>query len=488
MLGDMLSVLLALGLGFLTLFTVAQAVFLLAAVFLRGRLARPAMTFDRLNWPQVAVQLPLYNERFVAVRLMQAAAALDYPRDRLTVQVLDDSTDDTAQLVAEQVRLLRRGGLNIQHVRRPTRTGYKAGALQHGLTLLADVPFVAIFDADFVPEPDFLRRMLPHLLRDSRVGFVQARWGHLNATENWLTRAQALGIDAHFWIEQAARQALGLLLTFNGSGGIWRTACIHEAGGWQHDTLTEDFDLSYRAQLKGWRGALAVDVVVPAEVPPGIEAYKAQQARWASGSDQTLFKLGTPLLRARVSPLHKLFGLLHMLQFLPPVTMLALLLLAPALIVTQAYADLPMGIISVLAVVPPLMHLITQRALHPRDWLLRCAAYPALMLLGLGMQWNNSAAFVRAVRSWRAGTPLEFRRTPKQAGQDTPYALRPTDQNAVELALALYAGLTALLAWHYAPSLVLWFALNAAGLLTTATWGWLEARRVTLPQRQAQGL
>jgi len=237
------------------------------------------------EWPFVTVQLPIYNEMHIVTRLVETTAALDYPRDRLEIQVLDDSDDGTHKIAAWAVDAARLRGVDIVHITRAERLGFKAGALSEGLSI-ARGEFVAVFDADFVAPPDFLKRVVPQF-HDPSVGCVQARWGHLNRDYSALTQVQALGIDGHFIVEQTARSRAGLFLNFNGTAGVWRRAAIDDAGGWQGDTLTEDLDLSYRAQLKGWRFAYLPDVVVPAEIPAQISAFKRQQARWAQGSIQT---------------------------------------------------------------------------------------------------------------------------------------------------------------------------------------------------------
>src|SRR5262249_40104026 len=217
--------------------------------------------------PTVTVQLPLFNERYVARRIIEAVANLDYPWDRLHIQVLDDSTDDTTELIQGRIAQLQAEGLHIDLIHRKNRVGFKAGALANGLKHTSS-EFIAIFDADFMPKPDFLLRTVPYFSEDECIGVVQARWGHLNDEDNLLTRSQALAIDSHFAVEQFARSAGKLIFSFNGSCGLWRRRCIEDSGGWQSDTLTEDFDLSYRAQIKGWRFVFVRDVVVPGEVPP----------------------------------------------------------------------------------------------------------------------------------------------------------------------------------------------------------------------------
>ncbi len=264
---------------------------------MRGRFrGRAKRTLER--WPSVTVQLPLYNERYVAERAIRALAALEYPQGLLEIQVLDDSSDDTSSLVAQVVRELRGRGIQIRHVRRRVRTGYKAGALADGLAE-ASGDLVAIFDADFVPNPDFLQRVVGEFQQPD-VGLVQARWSHINEKHSLLTRTQALQLDAHFTLEHGVRAAKGFFFNFNGTAGVWRKQAIHDAGGWQADTLTEDLDLSYRAQLCGWRFVYRDDVAVPAELPVEIAGYRQQQQRWAQGGAQSARKLLPTILRAPI--------------------------------------------------------------------------------------------------------------------------------------------------------------------------------------------
>jgi cellulose synthase/poly-beta-1,6-N-acetylglucosamine synthase-like glycosyltransferase len=274
--------------------------------------------------PAVTIQLPLYNERYVATRLLEAVGALDYPRDRLEIQVLDDSTDDTTEIVASIADRLRAHGLDVVHLHRRVRTGFKAGALAEGL-IAARGEFVAIFDADFVPPPGFLKATLPCFQPD--VAVVQARWGHLNRSFSALTVAQSLGIDGHFAVEQSARARAGLFLNFNGTGGIWRRAAILDAGGWAHDTLTEDLDLSYRAQLRGWRIVYRPDIVCPAELPVLVTGFKSQQRRWAKGSIQTAIKLLPAVMAAPRSPWVKYQAFVHLTYYMIHPLMLASVLL-----------------------------------------------------------------------------------------------------------------------------------------------------------------
>src|SRR5262245_34069813 len=245
--------------------------------------APPLPASDQL--PRVTIQLPIFNEMYVADRLIDAVCEMDYPRDRLEIQVLDDSTDETTGIAELAVRRHAARGFNISYLHRVDRTGYKAGALEAGLKE-ASGEFVAIFDSDFIPPADFLTRTLPHFSTDPKIGMVQARWGHINQDYSLLTKIQSILLDAHFVLEHGGRNRAGCFFNFNGTAGIWRRAAIESAGGWQHDTLTEDLDLSYRAQLAGWRFVFLPDVVSPAEVPVEMNSFKSQQHRWAKGSIQ----------------------------------------------------------------------------------------------------------------------------------------------------------------------------------------------------------
>ena len=251
------------------------------------------------GWPRVTIQLPVYNERYVVERLIETVCRLDYPRHLLEVQVLDDSIDDTAQIAQKAVNNKRAAGFDIVYIHRKDRIGYKAGALAQGLDV-ATGELIAIFDADFVPESGFLLETVP-FFSDPKVGMLQTRWGHLNSDYSMLTRAQSIGIDGHFSVEQASRAWGGLFMNFNGTAGIWRKKAIEDAGGWQTDTLTEDLDLSYRAQLKGWKLNFAPGIVCPAEVPVTISAFKSQQHRWAKGSIQTAKKNLGKLFKSNIS-------------------------------------------------------------------------------------------------------------------------------------------------------------------------------------------
>ena len=376
----------------------------------------PLRRYDDDALPVVTVQLPLFNERTVAVRLLDAVARFDYPRDRLEVQVLDDSTDETAQLVAEHVARLAATGLDIQHVRRTDRRGYKAGALEAGLQT-ARGEFVAIFDADFVPEPGFLRATIHHFTEPS-VGLVQARWAHLNRNYSWLTRMQAMLLDAHFNVEHFARNRSGRIFNFNGTAGIWRRRAIDDAGGWQHDTLTEDLDLSYRAQLRGWKFVYLPDLDAPAELPVEMDAFKSQQYRWTKGSVQVARKLLGRIWtapRADVPLRTKIEATIHLTANVTYLLMIVLaLLIGPAVYFRASisgwndllFIDLPIFFFGTLAVAD--FFLTGQRRLG--RGIGQCLLeLPLCLAVGMGLAVNNS----RAVLSALLRRESEFVRTPK---------------------------------------------------------------------------
>lgn len=362
--------------------------------------------------PPVTVQIPLYNERYVADRVLSAAAALDYPRSLLEIQVLDDSTDSTTAEVERVVRRCRSRGIRMTHIRRASREGFKAGALAHGLQT-AFGTLVAVFDADFVPPPDFLRRVVGEF-EDPRVGMVQARWGHLNRTASMLTEIQALQLDAHFTIEHGVRYARGCFFNFNGTAGIWRREAIDSAGGWRADTLTEDLDLSYRAQLAGWRFVYRDDVVAPAELPVEIAAYRQQQQRWAQGGVQTAIALAPRLLRASLPPAVKWEAFWHLAGHMayPVLVLLAVAGIAAGWVGGREFRPWLYGIDGVMLSFATLSLTLfyglaaKRRGAH---WVGRLALIPGVMILGAGISLGQSIAVGRALM--RRRTP--FLRTPK---------------------------------------------------------------------------
>ena len=382
--------------------------FILTFLYLRHRRDDPAPAdMTGRVWPVVAVQLPIFNERHVVERLIDAAAGLDYPRDRLEIQVLDDSTDDTTALAEARAAYHRARGINIRVFHRVDRRGFKAGALAAGLAQTA-AEFLAVFDADFAPRPDFLRRVIPHFADRPTVGMIQTRWAHLNEQYSAFTRAQSLALDAHFVVEQTGRNRSGLLINFNGSGGVWRRACIVAAGGWQSDTMTEDMDLSYRAQLAGWRSLYLPDVEAPAELPPQVDAFKQQQARWAQGSTQCLRKLGPQVLRSDLTPVQKVAALLHIASYFTHPLMLGVLLLSLPLIWAGQSLQVPLAALVFVSFAPPVLYTVAQSALH-RDWPRRMLYLPVIILVGTGIAWSTSRAVWQGMTHW-GGT---FARTPK---------------------------------------------------------------------------
>ncbi len=446
--------------------------------------------------PFVTVQIPVYNERHVIRRAIDAAASLDYPRDRLEIQVLDDSTDETTAIAEARAAHWRDRGVDIRVLRRPDRAGFKAGALAWGLAH-ARGELIAVLDADFCPRPDFLRRVVLPFLANPRLGMVQTRWSHLNADYSPLTRAQALALDGHFVVEQTARCRAGLLMHFNGTGGVWRRACIEDSGGWQSDTVCEDLDLSYRAQLRGWQALYLPDLDCPGELPPQVLAFKQQQARWARGSVQCLRKLARPLLFSRaVGPVRKIFGLLHLSGYLVHPLMVLLLLLTPAALLVPS----PLGEISrllgPLCLGPILSYVTSQWALYP-DWTRRLRSFPLMVLLGTGIAWGNTRAVLDGLRHWGG----EFARTPKfclegQRGnwRQSDYRLAADRSVLGEIGLAIYGlGVTgmagALGKWSLIPFLLLYvgaFGL-VAGLSLRETLTPRPARRGRLRDRPITG-
>ncbi len=418
----------------------------------RARVAAPQPPQPpRERLPAVTVQLPLYNERYVVRRLIDAVASLDYPRDRLEIQVLDDSTDETTAIAQARAAFWRERGVDIRVLHRPDRTGFKAGALAWGLQQ-ARGELIAVFDADFCPRPDFLLQVVPHFLADPRLGMVQTRWSHLNADHSLITRAEAIALDGHFVVEQTARSRAGLLMHFNGSGGVWRRACIEESGGWQSDTVCEDLDLSYRAQLAGWRCRFLPEVDCPAELPPQILAFKQQQSRWARGSAQCLRKLARPLLSSRrVGPLRKLLGLLHLSGYLIHPLLILLLLLTPVTLLVPSPLGEVSRLLGPLCLGPILVYSAGQWALY-RDWKRRLLAFPVLVLIGTGIAWGNTVAILQGLVRWGG----VFARTPKfhldgraKDWQRNPYRLTRDRSIGREIVLALYALAAAALAWSW---------------------------------------
>lgn len=446
--------------------------------------------------PPVLIQLPVFNERYVVERLIRAVAALDYPRSRLSVQLLDDSTDDTGEIADRVVDECAAAGLDIRRIHRTDRRGFKAGALRAGLEV-SDAPFVAIFDADFVPAPDFLKKTLPYLLADDRSGLVQARWDHLNRDYSVLTDVQAILLDGHFMAEHGGRHVSGCFFNFNGTAGIWRRAAIDDAGGWEGDTLTEDLDLSYRAQLRGWRFVFVPEIAAPAELPVSMNGFKAQQRRWAQGSLQTARKL-LPQILASPLPLRvRTEAFFHLTSNLAyPLMAVLSLLMTPVLFARvstglreMALLDIPIFAAATLSVVS--FYAYSQSRLlrlQPEGegqglWR-RARGIPVALAVGIGISFSNASAVLSGVLGRR--TP--FIRTPKygiagtagrwrQKSYRMPAGLIPGLEFALGLVMAgatLYAVAEGVAA--SAPFLLLF----AAGYLYVGGHSLLEARRAQL--------
>ena len=406
------------------------------------RLPTPKARFEQL--PRVTIQLPIFNEMYVTERLIGAVAKIDYPRDLLEIQVLDDSTDETQGIARACVDRYRAEGLDIVYVHRTNRKGFKAGALENGLAT-ARGELVAVFDADFIPEADFLRRTVD-FFTDPGIGMVQARWGHLNRDYSVLTQAQAILLDGHFVIEHTARNRSGRFFNFNGTAGIWRRTAIADGGGWQHDTLTEDLDLSYRAQMKGWRFVYLFDLVTPAEVPVEMNSFKSQQHRWAKGSIQTALKLWPLVKKANLPKEVRREAWMHLTANIAYLLMIPLTILLPITVVVRVshgwyevlLLDIPFFAAATLSVVT--FYASSQRE-QGKSWWERVKYLPLVMALGIGMSVNQARAVVEALMGYETG----FTRTPKHgvkgAGDSVVrkrYKAAVTFQPIVELALAAY--------------------------------------------------
>ena len=397
------------------------------------------------NWPRVTIQLPIYNERYVVERLIVSVCNIDYPKELLEIQVLDDSTDDTVDIARAVIADMKLQGFDIVYHHRRNRIGYKAGALKEGMNTVKG-ELIGIFDADFVPNSNFLQESVPYFT-DSNVGMLQTRWGHINRDYSLLTRAQSIGIDGHFGVEQASRAWSGFFLNFNGTAGVWRKKAIEDAGGWQADTLTEDLDLSYRAQLKGWKLCFAPNVVCPAEVPVTINAFKSQQHRWAKGSIQTAKKNLGQLFRADLPFLVKIQAFMHLTHYMVHPMMLLVVLTSIPMLYSQWFFDhlaFPIMIFTLLCLAtfgPSSMYLFSQRTLYP-EWKSRIKYLPFLICLGTGIAVNNTKAVLEALLNVESG----FVRTPKYGikrrgdrWREMKYAIPWNSVSVLEFFLGVYS-------------------------------------------------
>ncbi len=466
------------------LLTALAAVFGLHRAWLLARFRwaerEPLPPFDLSRAPSVTVQLPLYDERTVAARAIRSLGALDYPREQFELQVLDDSNDETRAIVDAEIERLRERGVRAWVVRRATREGFKAGALANGLAT-ARGDFIAIFDADFTPAREFLAQLMG-AFDDPRIDLVQARWEHLNREHSPFTRAQAVLLDGHFVITHKVRDERGLFLHFNGTAGVWRRSAIERAGGWQHDTLTEDLDLSYRAQLAGSRLRYAAHVTAPAELPEQIAAFKSQQARWARGTVQTARKLLPRILRARIGWRVKLEAALHFLAHAGHPIVLALVALFPFAV--GAAQELRLGALAVvLGLCTPVVVLFYERAQRAIGRPLAARVLDSLLavVLGLGSSWWLALAALRGL----VGATGDFLRTPKRGdGRVRGYVASVREAPGIEFAWSLWAafGLARALqagAWTAAG----FAALYVAGF---AWVGWLSLPRASVEQAEGE--
>ncbi len=465
----------------------------------RGASAAPARRFAEP--PRVTVQLPLFNERCVVERLLRAVGELDWPADQLEVQVLDDSTDETRELSARGVAALRARGIDAKLLLRPDRVGFKAGALEFGQRQ-ATGEFILILDADFVPGRDLLRKTVDYFT-DEKVGMVQTRWGHLNRRDSWLTRAQSIFLDGHLLLEQTARSRSGRFFNFNGTAGLWRKSAIEQAGGWQHDTLTEDLDLSYRAQLAGWKFLFLPDVETPAELPPDMPAFKSQQHRWTKGSIQVCRKLLPRIWRAPLPWTLKLEAFVHLGSNFAFLSLVCLCLLLDPLAgggsgwERLVFLDLPVFIAASLSVA--VFYVAAQRALYPQTWKRDMLWLPLALAVGMGLAVNNAKAVLEALFGIESG----FVRTPKR-GDGPPSAADAAATKissrryraaamwlvpALELAFAVHFARLLWISWEHAVwGGVIFLALLTGGFLTvalTSLWpqvaGWLAELRRPAP-------
>ncbi|MGC1907536.1 MAG: cellulose synthase family protein [Candidatus Acidiferrum sp.] len=434
------------------------------------------------EWPRVTVQLPIFNERYVIERLVEAISRFDYPRDLLDVQVLDDSIDETQQVASNVVDRLAAQGLPIAYIHRSNRAGYKAGALENGLKTSRG-EFVTIFDADFIPEADFLRRTIPYF-QNKEIGMVQARWTYLNRDYSLLTQVETILLDGHFVVEHGARSRRGTFFNFNGTAGVWRRQAIEDAGGWQHDTLTEDTDLSYRAQLHGWKFLYLPDIECASELPIDMNGFKAQQARWAKGLMQTAKKI-LPKVFASDAPWYvKAEAFFHLTANISyPLMVLLSTMLLPAMIVRfyqgwlqMIVIDLPLFLASTCSISS--FYLVAQKELRPKSWWWTFLYMPFVMAIGIGISVRNAQAVIEAI----IGKKSEFARTPKykiEGKKDTFVAKKYRNKAGwmpyAEVLLGLYFALT-----------VVYAALNenyaTIPFLLLFVWGYLYTGFMSLGQ------
>ncbi len=480
-------------LGGLALYGAHRSMLLFLYLRHRHERSEPRALFEETDLPVVTIQLPMFNELCVAERLIAAAARVDYPRERLEIQVLDDSTDATFLIARRTCDSLRADGFDVTYLHRDDRRGYKAGALEAGMSR-AKGELLLVFDADFVPGRTIVRDLV-HFFTDPSVGMAQARWGHLNRGRSVLTRCQAMLLDGHFVIEHAARHRSGRFFNFNGTAGMWRKAAITDAGGWQHDTITEDMDLSYRAQLAGWQFIYAPHVSAPAELPCDMNGFKGQQYRWAKGSVQTARKLLGRILRAPVDRAVKIEAFFHLTNNLAYVLLLVLAALQlPNMMIRRQMEhpellllDVPMFLATCGSVAA--FYVVAHRDLYGGYWN-AIKRLPVMMALGIGLSVNNGRAAIEGL----FGRDVEFIRTPKHGDVDGQqptgslgYRGRWRWHNTVELMFGLYCTVTLVVAiitesWASVPFLLLF----CAGFTYVGVASVLEALRPEVAQGDSE--
>jgi cellulose synthase/poly-beta-1,6-N-acetylglucosamine synthase-like glycosyltransferase len=440
------------------------------------------------EYPLVTIQLPLYNEKYVICRLIDSIIRLDYPKEKLEIQVLDDSTDETKEIAKEHIKKYIDKGHDIKHIHRTHRKGYKAGALKEGLEI-AKGEYIAIFDADFIPRKKFLKRTLPYFAKDKKLGLVQTRWEHLNREYSLITKTEAIALDGHFVIEQAVRNRAGFFINFNGTGGIWRKECILDAGNWEADTLTEDLDLSYRAQMKGWKFKYLINFTSPAELPSDINSLKSQQFRWTKGAIETAKKIYPRVLRSNLSFKMKIQSFIHLCSNLAyPFILIAGVLNLPVLLIKESgqYDDVYkfMSFFIFAFISSFIFYLYSQKDVYP-DWQKRIIYFPVFLAGSMGLSVNNTIAVFEGLINKKS----EFVRTPKykimdnkDSWVDKKYLTKKISfATIVEAVLSIYCFTGVVLSIVYAQIAALPFQLMFS--LGYGMMAYLSIRQVILYNR-----
>ncbi len=440
------------------------------------------------EYPSVTIQIPLFNEQYVITRLIDAVLRMDYPKDKLEVQILDDSTDETTAIISEHIKKYLDEGYDIAHVHRTNREGFKAGALKAGLET-AKGEYVAVFDADFIPRKKFLKRTIPYFYKEEKLGLVQTRWEHLNREYSLMTKTQAIALDGHFVIEQAVRNRAGFFINFNGTGGVWKKECIFDAGNWEADTLTEDLDLSYRAQMKGWKFKYLVNFTSPAELPSDIFALKSQQFRWTKGAIETAKKVFPKVLKSSMPLKLKLQSFIHLYSNLayPFILLAAILNLPVMLIKLEGQYDTVFKVMSVFIfafISSFIFYLYSQKDVYP-DWQKRIIYFPVFLAGSMGFSVNNAKAVFEGLLDKKS----EFVRTPKYQIMDKKDSWKGKKYvnkklsftTYIEALLAIYCFAGVVIAIATAQVAAVPFQLMFCGGFTTISF--LSIRQVVLTNR-----